>query len=499
MKTSLHSALILAGAIAVLLARSASAYENAISINFAESTSLNDGYVDPSSAPHADAYDTSFSHFNNWNGGSFFDRMDSSVLDATGTVVPGFTASFGYDYQSYTLHGINTSGSGSQPGRLGYNGIGAGDLGYDNVPDTTHITLTGIPWASYQVAVLTGWYENNVHWKLVAPGAPVEESGNGTDFGAGYIQGVSTAVGNTFTFNLNIGPFNGLGGNDGRDGGGSVYALQILKLPPPVAFWTGAAVSADGLWSSFSNFSTDQAGTISLTGSLNGAVKYDVVFNATGVAGPVSSTLGANQSIKTLTLNSPAAVGIGGSDTLTITPDSATAGITVVTGSGPVTHTISSKVALGASQTWTVADANQTLVVSGNVSVSGDPGTVGLTKAGAGTLDLNGQQAYNTFVVTGGTTNVNGALGTLPANGTATVTVSPGAKLKFGNVSQTLSSLTIGAGATVTFTSGMATGSFSGSGKAPSFGGAAVVPEPGTLGLLLVGALGLLNRRRRHA
>ena len=120
-----------------------------------------------------------------------------------------------------------------------------------------------------------------------------------------------------------------------------------------------------------------------------------------------------------------------------------------------------------------------------------------LTKAGNGVLNLDGAQGYDSLTADAGTTNVNGALGTLPANGTATVTVSPGAKLKFGNVSQTLSSLTIGAGATVTFTSGMATGSFSGGGKAPSFGGAAVVPEPGTIGLVLAGALGLLGRRRR--
>jgi hypothetical protein len=67
-------------------------------------------------------------------------------------------------------------------------------------------------------------------------------------------------------------------------------------------------------------------------------------------------------------------------------------------------------------------------------------------------------------------------------------------------VSQTLSSLTIGAGATVVFTSGAASGSFGGGDKGAGFGslgGGATVPEPGTLGLLLVGALGMLNRRRR--
>ncbi|MCE9609012.1 MAG: autotransporter-associated beta strand repeat-containing protein [Chthoniobacter sp.] len=123
------------------------------------------------------------------------------------------------------------------------------------------------------------------------------------------------------------------------------------------------------------------------------------------------------------------------------------------------------------------------------------------TKVGSGTLSLNGaSQNYGTLTTTLGSTNVNGVLGT------GTTNVVANADLKFGSVSQTLGSLTIGAGATVTFTSGLA--SFGGdklpgiSGVAPSFGGSgiggsAVVPEPGVLGLLLVGALGVLNRRRR--
>ncbi|MEI8106873.1 MAG: autotransporter-associated beta strand repeat-containing protein [Verrucomicrobiota bacterium] len=120
-------------------------------------------------------------------------------------------------------------------------------------------------------------------------------------------------------------------------------------------------------------------------------------------------------------------------------------------------------------------------------------------KVGTTTVQtLNGAQRYNTLTVSGGTLNVNGELGTTPVNGTASVVVADSANLKFGDVSQTLSSLTIGAGATVTFTSGVASGAFSGGGGKDLSLGNAAVPEPGTLGLLLTGALGVLNRRRRQ-
>jgi hypothetical protein len=102
----------------------------------------------------------------------------------------------------------------------------------------------------------------------------------------------------------------------------------------------------------------------------------------------------------------------------------------------------------------------------------------------------------STLTANDGTLNVNSPLGTA---GNTVVTISDtaggvGTKLRFGSVSQTLNSLTIGAGATVVFTSGLASGSLTG-----DDGGGATVPEPGTSGLLLVGALGMLNRRRRQA
>jgi autotransporter-associated beta strand protein len=203
-----------------------------------------------------------------------------------------------------------------------------------------------------------------------------------------------------------------------------------------------------------------------------------------------------------------ATVNLGGGGTVTWgTADTGFNGQTVILGASDSTHmaTVSNDLDLGtAGRTIQVDngsaadDGRLAGAITGTfVSNIGDSG--GLTKTGDGSLRLDGDQSYKYLTANAGTTNVNGALTTL----TAEVAVNnSGTKLRFGTVSQTLGSLTIGAGATVVFTSGLASGSLTGDdggGKAVGFGGGATVPEPGTLGLLLVGALGLLKRRRRQA
>ena len=64
-----------------------------------------------------------------------------------------------------------------------------------------------------------------------------------------------------------------------------------------------------------------------------------------------------------------------------------------------------------------------------------------------------------------------------------------------GTTSQTLASLTIGTGTTVTFGDGLPFASGPEKFGAP----AALVPEPGSLALHMVCALGMLGRRRRAA
>ena len=103
-----------------------------------------------------------------------------------------------------------------------------------------------------------------------------------------------------------------------------------------------------------------------------------------------------------------------------------------------------------------------------------------LTKTGAGTLNLAGTQTYATLTTSAGTTNVNSALGT------GTSVVNANATTNF-SVSQTLGALNSG-----TMPLAPLAGFSGGSGP-----GVGVEPEPGSMGLLLIGALGLAARRRR--
>ena len=132
----------------------------------------------------------------------------------------------------------------------------------------------------------------------------------------------------------------------------------------------------------------------------------------------------------------------------------ATTGANTLVFHGGTLRTTAAGVALAANRTVSIGAPGGTMDVTtgADLTVTGDITGAGatLTKTGAGTLNLNGAQNYGTLTASGGTTNVNGSLG----SGGASVQVNGGAALKFGSVSQNLAGLTIGAGATVTFTSG---------------------------------------------
>lgn len=112
---------------------------------------------------------------------------------------------------------------------------------------------------------------------------------------------------------------------------------------------------------------------------------------------------------------------------------------------------------------------------------------------GGGVLNIKGTQTYSALTTTGGVTNIYTALGT----GTSTITANATTNIY---ARQRLAALSIGAGVEVTFGDGLPLASdpvkFSG-----PFGGGEVtglVPEPGSLSLLMCGALGFLARRQRN-
>lgn len=241
------------------------------------------------------------------------------------------------------------------------------------------------------------------------------------------------------------------------------------------------------------------AGPISGVGSVTKAVAAGVLT----LSG--TNTYGGATSITAGTLIAASAAALGSTAGTTTVSNGATLDVQANIGSEAITLQGTGVGGIGA-----LVTSAGTGTVEGNVTLAGNSriggtGTLNvngtivaagftLTKAGAGTTNFgasSGLTSVGTLTATDGTTNVNSPLG----SGTSTVSVTGATSLKFGSVSQTLGSLSIGAGSTVTFTSGLA--SFSGGGgKSAGFGSTATVPEPGSLGLLLIGALGVLNRRR---
>jgi hypothetical protein len=96
----------------------------------------------------------------------------------------------------------------SAPGDAEYDGCGG-----DTFPTDIVLTVTNIPYASYKVALLIGWYENSYRWHEFDPANPPTMSGADDWVSNPYS---ATIVGSTFTFN-------------GGDGHG-VAAVQIIEV-----------------------------------------------------------------------------------------------------------------------------------------------------------------------------------------------------------------------------------------------------------------------------
>ncbi|MEZ0274005.1 MAG: beta strand repeat-containing protein, partial [Roseimicrobium sp.] len=192
-------------------------------------------------------------------------------------------------------------------------------------------------------------------------------------------------------------------------------ARRVVVAPATINewYWKG---NLSGIWDpTINNWAPNSDGT-GTAGSPD--VVDKAIFAATDATTPMNVTLGANVQVGGLIFKGTAptatnAVTIaGGGNTLRINA----LGIDVQNGSA--NHTISAPVRIVANQTWNVTGASQVLTVSGIVS---DPSGKALTKAGAGTLVLSGNNTFTgAMKISDGTLQVNnlgtGISGSTPSN-----------------------------------------------------------------------------------
>ncbi|QOV88280.1 beta strand repeat-containing protein [Humisphaera borealis] len=266
--------------------------------------------------------------------------------------------------------------------------------------------------------------------------------------------------------------------------------INVFTIEPttgPIFYNATSSNSWASLTSGNSNaFTTDLAGTTPAVGPPNSTNTVNFTTGGATIVGPtVTSVLDGNYTINDLVFNNQTQSGAvtaiainagnSASNTLTITPAAATAGINVQTGA-PASIGIIAPVTLGANQTWTIADAPTVLTIGGAMN-----GTAGLTKNGPGTLRFldssfagyTGAIAINAgavnFEVTTGTQTVTSAVsgaGSVTKTGAGTVILN-GANSYAGGTTIVAGSLNansataIGTG-TLTINSGATLGNSSG-------------------------------------
>ena len=219
----------------------------------------------------------------------------------------------------------------------------------------------------------------------------------------------------------------------------------VKMTPTPVAaltaaYWTGGLAGSSNVWAASngmtaSNWAATDGAAVQVLVPGSGA---DVIVSNSALStAPNSTTLGANMSVKSLTI-SDTSNGLGlNADGFTLTVG--TGGIAMT--SGVPASTIGAKVALGANQTWTNGSTSP-LTISGAIS-----GTSTLAKTGAGTVRLTA--ADNTFTgaltVSAGTFEVGGA-GRLNLGAYAGAINNAGTLFINSSANQTLSGVISGAG-----------------------------------------------------
>ncbi len=202
--------------------------------------------------------------------------------------------------------------------------------------------------------------------------------------------------------------------------------LELVVTGASSSFYFTGSNGSD--FSTGSNYSSDLAGTTAQGGTLGSTSDVFISANtqsATPTNGPVVNTA---TTIDSLTFN-PNGAGstVSGTATLTLLGTN-NGGVGLAdTATGGTTETVSAPIALGADQSWSVANAGNTLNVTNTIS-----GAQNLALTGPGTYKLGGANTFQGLTVgTGSDTPTvlltNGSNGS--ATGTTTLTVQAGATL----------------------------------------------------------------------
>ncbi|RBP38153.1 putative secreted protein with PEP-CTERM sorting signal [Roseimicrobium gellanilyticum] len=225
---------------------------------------------------------------------------------------------------------------------------------------------------------------------------------------------------------------------------GDTLAVTLSTSAPLSAYWKG---DVNALWntnnSGNTNWDSSQSGGTD-AGALPQAAT-DVFFAANGAAN-LNTALGADTSIKSLTVSSTSSVGIAGGNSLTL---AGAGGINQQSGAGALSITATT-VMLGASQPWNNNSSNA-LTVGSNVTGLAASGTFTLTLGGSGSgstnlsgVIANGSGGGNVALVA----NKTGGAVTLSGNSTYSggTTLVAGTTLNLNNGGTSSSNSAIGTG-----------------------------------------------------
>ena len=216
----------------------------------------------------------------------------------------------------------------------------------------------------------------------------------------------------------------------------TLVSLNVTPFVP--IYWRGGQnFSWNTLGAATANWTTDAAGTLDATSTPQS--NATVIFSATGApfsaGSQITTTLDAAFTIDSLQFTnvpgtiSAVTINPGSGGTLTLAPVSNVDGIQVQDNAGVIT--IAAPLTAATAQTWSVTGTGNSLVVSGNTTLTGS-----VTKTGAGALTISGTNAgAGGFSLIGGTLN----LGSSNALGTGSFTIGSGVTMDATGASQTLS------------------------------------------------------------